>query len=92
MMEKHDVVLLHDIVLTMLLHFVTSPDLLLVSMSYLIFYLTNFSTDKLGFEVRMNLASSLRRSGTFLYEPRGHLDLSSCVKLLKIKHVAAKLQ
>ena len=69
MSEEHNIVVLHHIVLPILLHFALGSYLLFGLVFDPIFNFAHVDTNELTFELRVNFAGGLRRSGPLLYKP-----------------------
>lgn len=67
--EEHNIVVLHHVVLSILLHFSLSSYLLFGLVLNPIFNFAHIDTNELTFELRVNFSGGLRRGGPFFYKP-----------------------
>jgi len=80
--EENYIVFLHDVVLSVRLHFVFLFDSLLTAKFNPVLNLANFSANEFLFESGVDFASCLRSCCPFLNEPARNLGWASCVKFL----------
>lgn len=85
--EEHNIVVLHHVVLSILLHFAFCSYLLFGLVLNPIFNFAHVDTNELTFKLRVNFASGLRRGGPLLYKPGWNLGWASRIELLKVEDI-----